>query len=334
MRVNVRGRPFDLPQRCACCGLAPSSEMPAAAPPKADKVTRQQAAGWRFPICAACAHHATRWRAARLFTRWFRFGGLGLVFLITVAAGSASVLLFGGALVFALAALAGYLGEREARSLCKKGCASAGPPVTFAGFSGNVDSFDFAQQGYAGDFMRANLEKLAALPHETQRFIQPDLDRVAAAEAQRRADERACERAAAEAESQRKAERAALERERVRIAAEVAHDNEVYDRCLERMDAAKGPAGRRGALEAGLRSLRQEHMRERLMLEASRIEVAAALAKAEGQKSAAARLRTLSEALEAIRNDAIPDHLQLDLIRSLEAAITQIEDEKNSIDMA
>jgi hypothetical protein len=41
----------------------------------------------------------------------------------------------------------------------------------------------------------------------------------------------------------------------------------------------------------------------------------------------------LSEALDAVRNDAIPDHLQLEQIRALEAAIAQIEDEKNSIDM-
>jgi hypothetical protein len=100
------------------------------------------------------------------------------------------------------------------------------------------------------------------------------------------------------------------------------------------MDAAKGPAGRRGALEAGLRSLRQEHMRDRLMLEASRTEVAAALAKAEGQKSSAAKLRTLSEALEAIRNDAVPDQLRRELMRHLEDAIAKIEDEKNSIDLA
>jgi len=74
-------------------------------------------------------------------------------------------------------------------------------------------------------------------------------------------------------------------------------------------------------------------MRERLMLEASRSEVSAAFVKAEGLKSSSAKLRTLSEALETVRNDAVPDHLQVELIRSLEAAIAKIEDEKNSIDM-
>lgn len=74
-------------------------------------------------------------------------------------------------------------------------------------------------------------------------------------------------------------------------------------------------------------------MRDQLLLQASRIEVAAALEKAEGLKTPAAKVRTLSEALDALRSDSVPDHLQLDLIRSLEEAIAKIEDEKNSIDM-
>jgi hypothetical protein len=267
---------------------------------------------------------------AGVFSRWLRFGGLGLVLLITCAGGGVSVFFIGGAMVLGLAALTTYLGSREARGLCHAGCASLGPPVTFIGSLGNIDSFEFAQQGYAGDFMRANLAKLAALPHETQTYIQPDLDRVVAKEAERRAIERERARIAAAADAERKA----LERERVRIAAEVAHDNEVYAKSAARMESAKGAAGRRAALEAGLRSLRQEHMREQLTLEASRIEVSAALTKADGLKSTPAKLRTLSEALEVVRNDAVPDHLQRELVRSLEAAIARIEDEKNSIDMA
>lgn len=311
MRVNTRGRPLDVPQRCACCGQAPSSEMPAAAEKNADGVSRRQAAGWRFPVCAPCAHHAARWQSAPVLPRVVAFGGLVIVLLCTMAGGGAGVFFIGGAVVFSLAALVGYAGKRQARALCHAECASPGPPVIYVSSFGNVDSFEFMQTGYAADFMRSNLGRLAALPRETLSVIQPDLDRIAAAEAQRKA----------------------TERERARIEAEVAHDNEAYDRCIARMHAAKGPAGRKGALEAGLRSLRQEHMRERLMLEASRVEVAAALAKAEGLKSSEAKLRTLSEALEVIRNDAVPDHLQLDLIRSLEAAIATIEDEKNSIDM-
>jgi hypothetical protein len=329
MRVNVRGRPLAIPQRCACCGQAPSSEMPAAAGKNADRVARTRAAAWRFPVCAPCAHHRARRRTAGVFARWFQVGGVGLVLLFTIAGGGATVFFIGGAMAFGLAALAGYMGRRGARALCHAGCASPGPPVILLGSHDNIDCFEFVQKGYAADFMRANLARLTAQSSEAQSLIQPDLDRLAVADAERKAIERERLRIATEAEAGRKA----LERERVRIAAEVAHDNEVYERCVARMDAAKGPAGRKGALEAGLRSLRQEHVREQLMLQASRIEVSAALARADGLKSPAAKLRTLSEALEAVRNDSVPDHLQLELIRSLEAAITEIEDEKNSIDL-
>jgi len=41
------------------------------------------------------------------------------------------------------------------------------------------------QKGYAADFMRANLAKLAAQSSEAQSLIQPDLDRIVAAEVER-----------------------------------------------------------------------------------------------------------------------------------------------------
>jgi hypothetical protein len=313
MRTDVTGKPLHIPQRCACCGQPPSTEMSTVPGYKgADRVARSHAAAWRFPICTTCQHHVVRWQSTVALARWVLAGGGVLVLLFTIAGGGGGVLFIGGALVFGLSAAARYLRRREARAQCHEGCAWAGPPVFHLGEHQDVESFNFVQQSYAVDFMRANLTKLVNLSSEARALIQPDLDRLAAAEAEKKA----------------------LERERVRIAAEVAHDNEAYEKCMARMDAAKGPAGRKGALEAGLRSLRQGHMRDRLMLQASRVEVAAALEKAEGLKSKTAKLRTLSEALEALRDDAVPDHLQSDLIRSLEAAIAKIEDEKNSIDLA
>lgn len=329
MRIDVFGKMLDLPQRCTCCGRTCSSEMPAAPGANAGvKVPRSQAAMWRFPVCAQCVRHTATWQSAARLARWICLGGLVIAFLIMILGGFVALVL-GVAMAFGLSALAAYRERREARAQCHPECAGAGPPVFYLGSNGGAESFEFAQQGYATDFMRANLEKLVNLSSEARRLIQPDLDREAAREAERQAIQRERMRLAAAEEAERKA----IERERVRIAAEVAHDNDVYQTCIARIDAAKGPAGRRSAVEAGLRSLRQDHMREQLKLEASRIEVSAAIAKAEGLKSPSAKLRTLSEALDAVRNDAIPDHLQLEQIRSLEAAIAKIEDEKNSIDM-
>jgi hypothetical protein len=274
------------------------------------KVPSSQAAMWRFPVCAQCVRHTATWQSATRLARWVCLGGLVLAFLIMILGGFVALVL-GVAMALGLSVLALYRERREARAQCHPECAGAGPPVFYLGSSGSVEAFDFAQQGYAADFMRANLEKLVNLSGEARQLIQPDLDRASALEA----------------------ERQAIARERMRIAAEVAHDNDVYQKCIARIEAAKGPAGRRSAAETGLRSLRQDHMRQQLMLVASRIEVSAAIVKAEGLKSTPAKLRTLSEALDAVRNDAVPDHLQVELIRSLETAIAKIEDEKNSIDM-
>jgi hypothetical protein len=330
MRVDVLGKTLSLPQRCTCCGRTHSSDIPAAAGRNAGvKVLDSQAAAWRFPVCTQCLRHTTTWQSAARLASSIRFGGLGLAFVIVILGGFVALVL-GVAMAFTLSALARHLRLREARRQCHPECAWAGPPVFYLGLSDDVvQSFEFAQLGYAADFMRLNLKKLIYLSSEALRLVQPDLDREAAQEAERQAIAHERMRIAAAEEAERKA----IERERVRIAAEVAHDNNVYQKCIARIDTAKGPAGRRSAVEAGLRSLRQDHMRQQLMLEASRFEVSAAIAKAEGLKSSAAKLRTLSEALEAVRNDAVPDHLQVELIRSLETAIAKIEDEKNSIDM-
>jgi hypothetical protein len=163
--------------------------MPAAAGKNADRVARKEAATWRFPVCAACAHHAARWRTAGVFARWFRFGGLGLVLVFTVAVGVAAFFI-GGALVFGLAALAGYMGRRAARAQCLAACASPGPPVLHLGSHDHVDFLEFMQIGYAADFMRANLASLPAQPSEAYSLIKPDLERIAAAEVERKAVER------------------------------------------------------------------------------------------------------------------------------------------------
>jgi hypothetical protein len=105
----------------------------------------------------------------------------------------------------------------------------------------------------------------------------------------------------------------------------VARDEEVFRLTLERLEAAKGPAGRRSALQTGLASLEDPHVRERLMLEASKLEVQAVLDKVDGLKTVSAKRRNLLAALEAIRADDVPDELQAQQIRWLEQALAELE---------
>jgi hypothetical protein len=113
--------------------------------------------------------------------------------------------------------------------------------------------------------------------------------------------------------------------EETRRRAIIERDGEVFHRTLEKIEAAKGPAGRRAALQAGLSVLEQPDMRERLMVEASKIEVQAVLDKVDGLKTVAAKRRNLLAALEAIRSDDVPDDLQVQQIRWLEQALADLE---------
>ncbi len=101
----------------------------------------------------------------------------------------------------------------------------------------------------------------------------------------------------------------------------VAVVDPAYARALESLEKAIGPASRRTALERALKELKGEAMQERLLLEASRIEVEAVLAKAEGQASDEDKRRVLEAALAEIKKDTVADALQAKQVQWLEDAI-------------
>jgi hypothetical protein len=100
---------------------------------------------------------------------------------------------------------------------------------------------------------------------------------------------------------------------------------EIIAETLGKIEAAKGPAGRRAALKAGLENLTKDSARNELMLEASRIEVSAVLDKVDGLKSATAKRRYLEAALNALRADEVPDDLQREQLNWQEAALGELE---------
>jgi hypothetical protein len=116
---------------------------------------------------------------------------------------------------------------------------------------------------------------------------------------------------------------ARLRDDRARQTAE--RDNAILFRTLAELEAARGPRSRDNALSSGLAQLVQPHMREQLLLEASRIEVRSVLDKVAGLKTKSAKLRNLHEALARISIDDIPDQLQAAEIAELERAVAQVE---------
>jgi hypothetical protein len=94
---------------------------------------------------------------------------------------------------------------------------------------------------------------------------------------------------------------------------------------LERLESLKGSAARKNALESALARIRTPHLRERLLLEAARIEVRAVLDKVDSLKAPAAKRRHLEAALEQLRNDPVPDQLQMREVEMLESALRDLE---------
>lgn len=107
--------------------------------------------------------------------------------------------------------------------------------------------------------------------------------------------------------------------------ADGGHDAERL-RWREKLLNARGPAARRAVVERALRAL-PRHQHEQFLLDASEVEVQAALTKAQGLKSVAARRRVLLEAVEFLRADAVPDELQEMQMRWLEDALNALESE-------
>lgn len=99
-----------------------------------------------------------------------------------------------------------------------------------------------------------------------------------------------------------------------------------WQRLRLKLVSARGPAARRSVVERTLRTYPIE-LHDQVLLLASEVEVQAALAKAEGLKGVAPKRRVLSEALNFVRNDPVPDQLQATQIRWLEDALSALGDE-------
>jgi hypothetical protein len=109
----------------------------------------------------------------------------------------------------------------------------------------------------------------------------------------------------------------------VRAREVAARDASAYHEALSNVRLARGPTSRANALYAALAKIAQPHVREQLLLEASRLEVQAVLEKVAGLKTKSARVRNLQEAIARLKVDEVPDVLQADELAYLERSLAQ-----------
>lgn len=178
------------------------------------------------------------------------------------------------------------------------------------------------QQGAAAAAQREYRALVDAGGHEDAAERLAAIEEAAAEERRRKAEAR---REAQEAQAAAEEQRRLADAQRLQRESEL-REEETLRQALDRLEGAKGPAGRRAALSWGLDRLTIPALRQRLMVEASRVEVEAVLDKVDGLKTAAAKRRHLTAALEALRADEIPDEVQAQQIRWLEEAIAALEE--------
>lgn len=307
MRVELSGEKFTFPQRCACCGGgADSSYQAAASKTRGQRKVTTVTRGWEFPYCSACLHHVGTWNSAG--------GAFFAVLVVTAIVGwltmSATVFVLGlVAAVWARVAL-----RRRAERERSAHCVSARPAVEFLGWHGSLKSFAIESREYAAEFMRMNQSKLVNLSSEARSLLLSPLGAPPQVSSPVRvpAPPRTSERTAASLISP------------VAPSLPTAGDDDITAMVAE-LESLKGPASRRTALSRSLARLRTEQARQRLLLEASRIEVEAVLDKVDSLKTKSAKRRNLEAAIEQLRNDPVPDELQAQQIRWLTAALRELD---------
>lgn len=130
---------------------------------------------------------------------------------------------------------------------------------------------------------------------------------------------------------------AAAERREISVAPNIARSNGGADTAnppraqddrllhwLSKVEGARGPVSRRAAVAAALREISDPSAKRALLAAASKIEVTAVLDKIETLKTPAAKRRHIEAALEALRNDELPDELQAEEIGALTEALASI----------
>ncbi len=300
--VEVSARKFGMPWDCPCCGAEADSEREFSFTRTTGKrVIRSTTRGLAFPYCTPCIAHVNRWESAPL--------AAGLVLLVGIVVGviaAASAGAGGFAIVFAvslpLALVASYRRRRAARAMQKSGCTCPGAAVGYLGWNGSVSGFAFVSTTYAIEFAKRNARNLINVGPDLRRLLQSAPEPTSTAP-------KAIAVPIAPAKS-------------ADLAASSGRDR-VLD-WIARIEGYKGPVARRNALQRALEEVTDPAAQRDLVLAASKIEVAAVLAKVETLATGAAKRRCLEKAIADVREDNIPDELQVEELRELEARLTEV----------
>lgn len=233
--------------------------------------------------------------AATLFGGWMVVA-IGLAIIVGIQAGPGP-----GFVAFSAGAVLAWVlaNKRRTRaiSMCGHSCCSAAASVEHLGWNGSISSFSFSSHHYAVAFANENGRNLINVSMQLRELLAvQDAAMIIRSPSPHAAPPPAVPQSSGSI---------ALER-------------------IARIESFKGPEARRNALRRALAEVADSSARRDIIVAASRIEAAAVLDKVDSLSTTAAKRRHLERALFEFRQDEIPDDLQADGIRQLEARLAQL----------
>ena len=191
---------------------------------------------------------------------------------------------------------------------CRPTCAVPFWAVAFTGWKGSVSTFDFYSRDYAEMFSAANGKKVLGRVFESKARMGLD----SAVELNLTPSVTSVDRPAP----------TIVPPDAGRQKAELV----AYERCVAKLESAKGPASRQAALEVAMEAIRDADLRRKLLRAATRIEVQAVLDKVDTLKFNSAKRRHLQAAVESLSGNALEvEHKQQEL-NQLRAALDELKD--------
>jgi hypothetical protein len=296
MLIEVSANTLSLPRLCACCANDPDTEIPLVATRTSGKrVIKTQSRTWRFPFCRDCLHHVERWQAASTHAIV-----LAVLALVCALAGFSTPAFWVGTVLNFCAAVGVLLwGRSKARALCSPACSSAELSIAYLGWRGTVQVFDIRSPQFAAAFASNNRRKLINVDAEV--------------------------RATLEAVREVEVVLPKLEPVRPPPVPRAADPGDTYVKWVSKIESLKGPAARRAALERALLEVVNPADQAKLKTEVARIEVRAALDRADSLKTVPAKRRAIQEAIDYVRRDSVPDELQAEEIGLLTVALRELD---------
>ena len=171
MRIDLFGQRFVFPDRCACCGQPPDTELAASASKSSGKrVVHTKTNAWDFPYCGRCVGQVKNAESARAVAWILGILSTILSLFLGYAVNATTRMVIG---FLAISRDRRDLQESNGTSRCAvwRGLRLRRTCNGHLGWHGTLHQFDVCSPDFARDFLVANQSKLVNLSTQAKNLL-------------------------------------------------------------------------------------------------------------------------------------------------------------------